>query len=66
MDDQVERKGTTATATMCCSYDTDYKFMVTELAIETNNHTVAQKSRVVEWNVCCWRKQKNLFLRGEY
>ena len=50
---------------VCCSYDTDFKFMVIERAVETNNHTVAQKFCVVEQNVCCWRKQKNLFLKVE-
>lgn len=46
---------------MCCSYNSDFKFMVTEHAVETNNHTVAQKSCVVEQNVWSWRKQKICF-----
>ena len=54
---------------VCCSYNTDFKFMVIEHAVETNNSTVAQKFYVVEQNVCCWRKQKqkkkNLFLKVE-
>jgi hypothetical protein len=39
--------------------------MAIEHAVETNNPTVAQKFCVVEQNVCCWRKQKNLFLKVE-
>jgi len=38
--------------------------MVTEHAVETNNHTVAQKSCVVEQNVCYWRKQKKSVFKG--
>jgi hypothetical protein len=49
---------------MCCSYNTDFKFMAIENAVETNNHTVAQKFCVVEQNVCCWRKQKKSVFKG--
>ena len=52
-------------SSLCCSYDTDFKFMVTEHAIETNNHTVVRNSVLVEQNVCCRRKQKNLILKVE-
>jgi len=50
---------------MCCSYDTDFKFVILDHAVETNNHVVVHEFCVVEQNVCCWRKQKNLFLKGE-
>ena len=49
---------------MCCSYDTDFKFMVIKHAQETNNHAVSQKFCVVQQNVCCWRKQKDLLLKA--
>jgi transposase-like protein len=63
LDDHFERKGAMACQipeSMRWSYDANFKLVVIKPAKEANNCAAAQKFGVVEPNVRCWRKQKEL------